>query len=171
MICESCQNTEATVHLTQVIGGDVKKLHLCEECADKSGFDIQGPMSITDVLLGLGEGDAPQDSKQELADIQKHCSICGLTLSQFRGKGRLGCPDCYESFEAEIIPLLDSMHHSTRHVGKVPFVAGRQQGQSGEVSTLQSMLDEAVASENFEEAAVLRDKIAEIRAASESVED
>lgn len=169
MICESCRNREATVHLTQVIDGNVKKLHLCEECADESGFDIQGPMSITDVLLGLGEDDASPDSDQGRDDVRKHCGICGLTLPQFRSKGRLGCPDCYASFEAEIIPLLDSMHHSTRHVGKVPAAAGRPESGSGEIPALQSMLDEAVESENFEEAAVLRDKIAAIRATSESI--
>lgn len=171
MICESCQNREATVHLTQVIEGNVKKLHLCEECARKSGFDIQGPMSITDVLLGLGEGDASPHSPAGLDGIRKHCGICGLTLSQFRSKGRLGCPDCYGSFQAEIIPLLDSMQHSTRHIGKVP--SGKEAGprQGGDIAALESMLAEAVDGENFEEAAVLRDRIAAIRAASESLGD
>jgi len=171
LICESCQKNEATVHLTQVIEGNVKKLHLCENCAQMSGFDIQGPMSITDVLLGLGEGEAAQQSGAGNDGIHKHCGICGLTLSQFRSKGRLGCPDCYGSFQAEIIPLLDSMHRSTRHIGKVPCGAEGGPVRGGDIAALESMLEEAVAGENFEEAAVLRDKIAEVRAASESVED
>lgn len=159
MFCESCHKKEATVHLTQVIEGNVKKLHLCEECANKSGFDIKGPMSITDVLLGLGAEGGPG-----LMDGHaKECTGCGLSLSSFRKRGRLGCPDCYGTFEAEIIPLLDSMHHSTRHIGKV--LAGTISGEraGSEIQTLEQMLADAVATENFEEAAVLRDRISELR--------
>ncbi len=54
MLCEICKVEEATVHLTQVIDGSIKKLHLCEQCAQNSGFDLQGPISITDILLGMG---------------------------------------------------------------------------------------------------------------------
>ena len=50
MLCEHCNEREATVHLTQVLEGEVKKLHLCEECAAQSGFDVHGTMSVTDSL-------------------------------------------------------------------------------------------------------------------------
>jgi protein arginine kinase activator len=162
MICESCQKNEATVHLTQVIDGNVKKLHLCEHCARNSGFDIKGPMSITDVLLGLGA--EPQSGVSDSAVISsKNCTGCALTLASFRRKGRLGCPECYESFETELIPLLDSMHHSTQHIGKMPGALPGPGGARSEVKALEQLLRDAVAGENYEEAAVLRDRIAAAR--------
>ena len=54
MKCEVCHKEEATVHLTQVIDGEVKKLNLCQECAQKHRVDLNSPISITDILLGLG---------------------------------------------------------------------------------------------------------------------
>lgn len=162
MICESCENSEATVHLTQVVDGNIKKLHLCESCAKKSGFDIKGPMSITDVLLGLGSQKGPDDTAAEDSDA-KVCAVCEVDLSEFRQKGRLGCPHCYETFEAEIMPLLDSMHHSTRHQGKMIAGATGCSSAGDELKALDQMLKDAVAGENYEEAAVLRDRISALR--------
>jgi protein arginine kinase activator len=140
MICESCHEKEATVHLTQVAEGAVKKVHLCEECAAKSGFDIHGPLSIQDILLGMGQvsGDAS-------AGPERSC--------------RLGCPDCYETFAAELLPLIKAMHRSDQHMGKVPSREGTAVRLSSEIAVIQKALDQAIAGENYEEAARLRDQI------------
>ena len=37
MKCQSCNENEATVHLTQVVGGNIRKMHYCEACARKEG--------------------------------------------------------------------------------------------------------------------------------------
>ena len=48
-----CEN-EATVHLTEIVNGQMKKIDLCEECAkDKGVTDPQG-FALADLLLGLG---------------------------------------------------------------------------------------------------------------------
>ena len=62
MQCELCKEREATVHLTQVMDGAIKKLHLCEDCAAKSGVDVNGPLSISDILLGLGVAKEASDA-------------------------------------------------------------------------------------------------------------
>jgi len=88
MLCESCNEQEATVHLTQVVDGSVKKVHLCEECSAKSGFDIQGPISISDILLGMG------GSTEETPDSsERSCTRCHLRRADFKKTGRLGCPE------------------------------------------------------------------------------
>ena len=53
MQCESCHGKEATVHLTQVIDGEVKKVHLCEGCAKESGVTLKIPTSIHEILKGV----------------------------------------------------------------------------------------------------------------------
>lgn len=154
MLCESCNEREATVHLTQVADGHVKKVHLCEECAAKSGFDLQGPMSITDILIGMGGAPAGEAGAPD-----RSCPRCHLRRSDFKKTGRLGCPECYETFAAELMPLVKGMHRSEQHTGKVPSRESARLRVSAELAELQKSLDRAIREENYEEAARLRDQI------------
>ena len=119
MLCEKCNEREATVHLTQVIEGSVQKLHLCEECAAESGFDLQGPVSITDILLGMGGGQ-PEEESPAVETAERTCPVCHMRRADFKKMGRLGCPACYDVFGDELATLLKAVHRSDRHVGKVP---------------------------------------------------
>ena len=154
MICEACHEKEATVHLTQVAGGAVKKVHLCEECAAKSGFDIHGPLSIQDILLGMGQ--VPGEAS---AGPERSCPKCHFRRADFKKTGRLGCPDCYETFSAELLPLIKAMHRSDQHMGKIPSREGIAVRLSSEIAAIQKALDQAISNENYEEAARLRDQI------------
>ena len=157
MLCEKCEEREATVHLTQVVDGAVEKLHLCEECAAKSGFDLEGPVSITDILLGMGGQEKPQEMAKPESD--RVCLSCGLTRAEFKKRGRLGCPACYEAFAADLGPLLKAMHRSEQHIGKVPSKESVRVQITAQIAGLQKALDRAVLQEQFEEAARLRDEI------------
>jgi len=121
MKCERCQEDEATVHLTQVVNGAVKKLHLCEDCAAQSGVDVHNPMSMAELLLGFGKG-AAADAPAAPGDARS-CPRCHLRGADFRKTGRLGCPECYTAFRAELSPLIRSMHRKERHAGKRPLGA------------------------------------------------
>jgi protein arginine kinase activator len=158
MICESCHEKEATVHLTQVADGSVKKVHLCEECAAKSGFDIHGPLSIQDILLGMG-----QIPGEVSAGPERSCLKCHFRRADFKKTGRLGCPDCYETFSSELLPLIKAMHRSDQHMGKIPSREGTAVRLSSEIAGIQKALDQAIAGENYEEAARLRDQIQSAR--------
>ena len=35
MLCDTCSKNPASVHLTEIIGGEITEVHLCEECAKK----------------------------------------------------------------------------------------------------------------------------------------
>ena len=156
MLCESCHDKEATVHLTQVVDGSVEKIHLCEECASKSGFDLHGPVSISDIRVGRGGAlDQP--------GAERSCPRCHLRRADFKKTGRLGCPVCYETFTAELMPLVKAMHRSEQHMGKVPSREDVRVRMSAEIASLQKELDDAVAAENYEEAAKLRDRIQKAR--------
>jgi protein arginine kinase activator len=157
MKCEACQKEEATVHLTQVINGEVRKMHLCEECAAEKGVDIQNPASIADVLLGLGQ---PQGERPA---SRAACPNCHLRPADFKKSGRLGCPACFEAFREELEPLLKSMHRTDQHFGKVPRGQSDRIKRSAESAMLQRRLEEAIAAERFEEAAELRDRLQGLR--------
>ena len=151
MLCESCGERDATIHLTQMVEGAVKELHMCEDCAEQSGLNVQGPMSLTDMLFGMGIPDGAAGVPD------KSCPRCRMRRSDFKKTSRMGCPVCYEAFAEELAPLLSAMHKGTQHVGKVPAGASRE--PSAEVAALQEQLNEAVAGERYEEAARLRDVI------------
>ena len=51
------------------------------------------------------------------------------------------------------------MHKGTKHVGKVPLALRQSRDLTERLKTLQKRLDKAVTSEDFEEAASLRDEI------------
>ena len=166
MLCESCNEHEATIHLTQVIEGAIKKLHLCESCAAKSGFDIQSPMSITDILLGMGGKNAAAAN-----ELDRTCPRCHLRRADFKKSGRLGCPSCYEAFADELLPLVKVMHRGDQHKGKIPAREGLRVKMTAEIAALQQALEKAVREEHYEEAARLRDQIQSCRlkgSASES---
>lgn len=162
MKCDLCDK-EAVVHLTQVVNGEMKEVHLCEEHANEQGIDLHSPISITDILMGLGE--ASQNFQNELSPS---CPRCGMAREEFRKGGRLGCPDCYKTFMAELAVAIKAMHHSSQHVGKIPSREGVQTRIKSQVARLQKDLEAAIAREDYEKAAQVRDNI---NAAREQAED
>ena len=62
----------------------------------------------------------------------------------------------------ELMPLLESIHGETRHSGKVPKRAPRNTQQQTTLIQLRNEIKRAVAAEDYEAAAKLRDKIKDI---------
>jgi len=140
-----------------VEGGKVKKLHLCEGCCGELGLDLESPVSVADVMLGMGIS----TTQERKGGRRLKCEWCGLTASAFKKTGRVGCPRCYQTFEKEVLQLVRALHRHDRHVGKVP-----RRGRSGppcraSLRDLREALRKAVAEERYEEAARLRDLINE----------
>jgi protein arginine kinase activator len=151
--CDRCDN-EATIHLTQVLDGKVKKVHLCEACAKEQGFDINETMSVTDLLLGK-----PESGPLMPMELSSSCPSCHMTRADFKKTGRLGCPDCYTHFAEGLAPLLDAVQRGSQHVGKIPSRESVRVQKTAEMSALQRELDKAIAEERYEDAAALRDRI------------
>jgi protein arginine kinase activator len=165
MLCCVCKEKQATVHLTQIASDKVQKVDLCEQCAKQKGVNDPSGFSLADLLLGLG---AAQEMEQAAGGAELTCPHCGFTQADFKKAGRLGCPECYTIFSEGLDSLLKTMHKGTRHVGKVPRAQqpGRDVGEK--LKHLQQQLEKAVADENFEQAALLRDEIKRARARLES---
>ena len=65
-------------------------------------------------------------------------------------------------FRKGLIPLLEKMHGSVQHVGKVPSRAGKELIKKNELMQLRNELNKAVEKEDYEKAAELRDRIYEL---------
>jgi protein arginine kinase activator len=156
MLCCICKEKEATVHLTQIAGDKVQKVDLCEACAKTKGVNDPAGFSLADLLLGLG---ASQEIEQAAGGAEVKCPHCGFTQADFKKAGRLGCPDCYNTFADPLEGLLKTMHKGTRHMGKVPEALRQNQDLSERLKLLQKRLAKAIQAEDFEQAATLRDEI------------
>jgi protein arginine kinase activator len=164
--CEACGVRRATVHLTQIIKDTVKKVHLCEECNQ-----AQDP--ITPELLAALMPKAEEAVQANVGgtvavqlDVEaasRTCASCGLSWADFKRGGRLGCPDDYRVFQEELQPVLAKLHGATRHVGQVPTNTDTTADLEVRVRTFKQELDQAIATEDYEAAARLRDQIRQLR--------
>ena len=155
MQCSICKEKTATVHLTQIVGDKMQKLDLCEDCAKTKGVNDPSGFALADIMLGLG---AAQEVEQAVGTDLK-CPRCGFSQADFKKSGRLGCPECYKTFAEGLSGLLKTMHKGTRHVGKAPETMKASVDTADRLRALQKKLEKAIESENFEEAAQLRDEI------------
>ncbi|MBG88224.1 MAG: excinuclease ABC subunit B [Verrucomicrobiales bacterium] len=153
MLCNVCNENEATVHLTQIVGEKLQKVDLCEGCSKEKGIGDPTGYSLADMLLGLG---ATEEADEISPDLK--CPACKYTQADFKKSGRFGCPECYTVFSEGLESMLKSMHKGLKHVGKTPRTVIAQDS-SRKLEKLKAQLDQAVEEENFEEAARLRDEI------------
>lgn len=165
MLCEECQTEPATVHVTRIVNNQKSEINLCAKCAQRrgeTGIATEPSFAFHSILAGLFEPESMAMS-QSARPRSERCTQCGMSLSELRRSGQLGCSHCYVQFERELQPLLRRIHRSTEHVGKAP--PGAQSGVrhlQRELDRLRERLRQAVANEAFEEAAKLRDEIRRI---------
>ena len=152
MKCERCQN-EASFFYNETINGKARAQALCADCAAKAGFFTGGTAKSleNDLYSVLFQG------KQFPAT--KSCPTCGRTWSAIAAHGTVGCADCYATFREELAVSIRRMHGNTKHVGRAPAKQKEKQKKENRVATLRAALKAAIAEENFEEAARLRDEI------------
>jgi protein arginine kinase activator len=161
MKCDFC-DTKATVFLTQLVEGQMKKVRLCDPCAKERGVTDPTGFSLADMLL-TGQSSGPGIVAEAVLTgplgHAKQCATCSFTLEDLKRVRRFGCSDCYGTFSEEVTLMVRGMHKGTSHLGKVPqgLMAGQIRDQR--IEELRSRLDQAISSESYEEAAGIRDEI------------
>jgi protein arginine kinase activator len=159
--CQKCDK-QATFHITDLIDGKPKELHLCEECAQKFlAPSEEDAAEVMPAMAGLlAQHLAVGETADQLARLdQRKCPVCSITFLEFRKQGRLGCPHDYEFFSQELEPLLLNIHDQTHHIGKVPKRCPQGADQQTQLIRLRREMKEAISSENYEKASQLRDEI------------
>lgn len=156
MICENCGKNEANVHLTKIINGQKQELNICESCAEElEGF--QSPFSFQNILTGIMDYMSPTTQAVKSFDVV--CKNCGATYNDFKKYGLLGCSECYKSFAPYINTVIKRVQGNTEHAGKIPQKLGKGIIEKRRLAKLKEDLQKAIANEEFEKAAQLRDKI------------
>jgi len=143
MLCQSCGKNEASIHVTRVADGHTQESHLCLACAAAAN------VGLSDLFAGLiGE----ESNKGQV------CPKCGISLKEVQKSGRLGCPECYTHFQTALAPLLGRVQGGAGHKGRTPAASPEAQREKT-LKELREQMNAAVSQEDFEQAAVLRDKI------------
>lgn len=171
MKCDSCDQ-KATVFYTQVTDGKMKKTALCEACADQQGVTDPTGLLMAEQLMGKvssSESPFPQAADAEVQSLQgsSKCPACGFTIADYQKIGRLGCGDCYRAFHPDISQRLPSLHKGLAHSGRIPSGMVELELKQSQESELKQKMDRAIAEENYEEAAKLRDDLQDITEAGE----
>jgi len=135
----------------------MQKVNLCDACSKEKGVQDPTGFALADLLLGIGAAE-----EIEKGGPTQKCPVCGFTQADFKKTGRLGCSTCYLTFAEGLGALLKAMHKGTDHLGKVPEHAQRAAQLNDRMRNLSESLKKAVADENYETAASLRDQIKQL---------
>jgi protein arginine kinase activator len=149
MLCDECKSRPATIFFKEVLPNKTVELHLCEECAQKRGLVSAKKMSPHEILQKLLK-------EKSAKDAQVICPKCYLSLAEFKRVGRFGCASCVSAFEPHIKRLIKQIHQSDKHIGR-RLTPGEKKGI--EVFRLREELKKALESEEYEDAARIRDKL------------
>ncbi|MBP5289071.1 MAG: UvrB/UvrC motif-containing protein [Clostridia bacterium] len=162
-ICARC-GKPATVYYRESVNGKTREMHLCAACAAKEGvgqntvhlpgFWDDDFFGMTPLFSGLfGEPGLERSAR---------CPRCGKTLRQIREDGRFGCSQCYESFGDQV----DLRSVTGTYKGEALTAAPAEQtpknvkeDPAARLARLKEELKKAVAAEEYEKAASLRDEI------------
>jgi protein arginine kinase activator len=158
MLCQVCKQRPAKVHYTEIVNQSMVAMNLCVECADERGIDVHkaGNYGLGDLVAGLI--DTAVDSEAERI-TKVRCAGCGYEYSDFKKIGRLGCPQCYDAFEAQLVPVLRHVHGSTQHAGKKATAHSERAALRDRMAALREDLSLAIRAEDYERAAAIRDEI------------
>lgn len=161
MKCDFCDQ-KATVFLTQLVEGQMKKVCLCESCAQEKGVTDPTGFSLADMLMTGTPTSAIVGNPHSLktrGSSTKKCPNCGFSVDDLNRVRRFGCSKCFDAFRPELELILRGMHQGMHHVGKVPKGFEEIHARDEKLEELRGRLENAIQSENYEDAAQLRDEI------------
>lgn len=154
-MCDKCNKRVATVVLTQIVDNKQIKLYLCEQCASETdGFSSEDFYSFDQFLSKLLNSKAPAVKTEQVV-----CPKCGMDLEDFKQSSKVGCAQCYTTFEEYFGELVRRIHGTAEHTGKKPENLDKEGQRQQKIERLQTELQLAIQNEAYELAAKLRDEI------------
>jgi len=163
---------------------------LCSECAARLGITSIGDISNSDIpfvklLTGLlaSSGIGSEDYDNPMAHVR--CPKCDMSYQEFIQMGKFGCSECYDVFGPLLDDNLKKLHGNAEHKGKVYARAvdediedtddasteqaasdSKENNKTAKLNQLQRKLKQAIALEEYEDAAKYRDEIKALKEGS-----
>ena len=167
MMCEECGIRAAKFHLVTIINGDRVERNLCPTCMAQhqkqiSGIDFSNLAGILNSILEKKPGKENEKVDEALAELT--CEQCGMSYAEFQKGGMLGCAGCYKTFKTPLDSLLQRVHGNTQHAGRIPGSVRSGVSLRMNIDRLKQRLQKAIADEEYEQAAKIRDSIRALNA-------
>jgi protein arginine kinase activator len=163
MVCDLCKTNNAVIHIEKHSGDNHTQLRVCCECAGLEGLtpeNLNGE-SLQKLISGLNQ--LQQDTKEIL------CLECGMDAASFQSSGKLGCSSCYVHLKSVIDMSIWQKSSHYKHLGKTPYKFDAPVTEAidmvDDLEILEEKLVISISEENYEEAAILRDRIEEMKKA------
>jgi len=134
MKCEKCGKNQASIFTKKLIDGEDKEVYICAQCAGENG--------VNDDLSVFFEDER-----------EKVCQ-CGTTFSEIKQSGFVGCPQCYQTFKQELLPIISSLQGCVVNHGKRPLT---------KIERLEKQIDDAIANHFYELAVKLNEELAKLK--------
>lgn len=162
--CTECHRPISVIY-TEIVGNTMTHTGMCAECP------------ILRLRL-FGTPHVEFSSNKNVAETGLACANCGTTLDAIRLGSPLGCGECYKVFDDVLLPEMLAAHTIPQRVAtnkkSIPVHIGRTPGEIQEISpslrllALNEALNEMLKTEDYEQAAWLRDQIKALTEKTES---
>lgn len=161
MKCDKC-GQNSVYRSTLIVNGVSQTTNLCRDCAVKEG--VFNSSSLFDDMFSTF---ADFLSFDKVADIV--CPVCKLSLREFKSSGKLGCPNCYESFREEISKLIKRIAPYEKHKQDVikQIKVKQEETKEEKISALRAEMALAVKEERYEDAAKIKKQIQKMESKDE----
>ncbi|MBQ8953457.1 MAG: UvrB/UvrC motif-containing protein [Clostridia bacterium] len=172
IMCDECGERPANIHLTTIVDGEKKDFNLCSECLARKkelSVDFGAIASRLSKMIRQKQEKADAESETPLPDIS--CAQCGTTYAAFRASGRMGCAQCYEAFRQPLAEWMQQTQGASRHIGRESGGMTCSVSLRMQIDKLRRMQKKAIANEEYEQAALLRDQIRTLSAEMEATRD
>ena len=167
MLCQKCNKAPASTHIKTIVNGQLQEYYLCSNCDSEQGY---AKSFFNTFDIGNLHGSLLTVNPTENTDVR--CPKCGISFDEITEFGKVGCAECYKTFNDKLTPMIQKLHGASIHKGKHPGGSALRV-QSNEIKLVPvnednikkklREMEEAIKDQDFEKAAVLRDEIKELK--------
>ncbi len=163
MPCDKC-GAPSVYHSTFIVNGVSQKTNLCRDCALKEGVFSNQSTNIFEDLFSSFQDLLGFDEVENVV-----CPVCKTSLREFKNSGLLGCPNCYETFKAEIQDVIKRVAPFPTHKQEAikPVAKKEKLTKEEKINRLREDMKLAVSEERYEDAAKIKKQIAKLEAQDE----
>lgn len=165
MNCDICKTNESSIFLQRNFGVHQRKYYICQSCAQKLGItsdseNLTQAFSLIDKFISkrnslLNNTDSTSNFKAStLPNLTKICPVCSSSFEEIFSQGKIGCSECYHTFEDEFIKRYKI---ETEYSGNLPKRLKGYRSTLTDRVDIRMKLERAIANEEYEKAALYRD--------------
>jgi protein arginine kinase activator len=171
MKCTFCHSNNTIIHIHEYSLQGIKKINLCFECALMKGLNIKADeidklfKNLIKNIFKLSESNKNTGLNKKNTSFSLICPSCKSTINNINEEMTVGCPICYVVFEKFIDLLIYKTNNSLNYIGKLPLELRNILKNRVKLINLKRELKKNVSSENFSNAALVRDEIITLKKA------